>query len=76
MITGRDTTPEERRRYARSFHFNAVSGTIFAVIFIAIGVIDIARVHRQAYDYVQFAMGIAWLVIARANWVRWRKYAS
>lgn len=76
MITERDPTPDERRRYARSFRLNAMNGAIFAVVFTIFGVVAIARGHRDLYDYAQFALALACLVHARYNWVRWQKYCE
>lgn len=75
MITGPDLTPEQRARQLRSYRLSAISGVVFAIAFMAIGLIDVMRA-RASYGYINIALAALWFPVAWMNWSRLRKLSA
>jgi hypothetical protein len=74
MITGRDLTPEERRKLYRTYRFSAISNVVAGLLWLGLGAFEVWRGRRDAYAYLAFALGIAFLVMAAVARSRSRKY--
>lgn len=75
MITEPNSTPEQRAAQVRSFRLSMISGVVFAIAFLAIGLIDVMRA-RATYGYVNIALAVLWLPIAWMNLSRLRKLSA
>lgn len=75
MITGPDLTAEQRAKLARSYRLSAISGVVFAVAFMVIGLVEVLRA-RGAAGYINIGLSILWLLVVWMNWSRLRKFSD
>ena len=75
MITGPDLTAEQRAKLARSYRLSAISGVVFAVAFMIIGLVEVL-LDRGTARYVTIGLSLLWLILSWVNWSRFRKFSN
>ena len=75
MITGREPTPEERRKMFRSQRFLAIGYLILGAAALVYGAFLLARPERAFGGRVEIGFGILALAASLLIWRRSSKYA-
>lgn len=75
MITGKDPTPEERRKIFRSQRFSAIINLFCGVTWLGLGVFELSRGRYAWPTYCGLVFAPVSLCLSWVVWTRARKYA-
>jgi hypothetical protein len=74
VITGRDLTPQQRKKWFHYYRFQALGATFFGIVIASPAIFAIVHGRRGFFAYAMLVFGAAWLTLARFQWSRARRY--